>query len=116
ADEKANVLFLNKSLVKYPGNIINNNFRAVGQTAMQLRKSMAGLIKSKHDELANYEGKIRLIHPENILKRGYSITRFNGKVVYSHSEMKPGDQIETTLYKGSIKSKIISKSKNTDHG
>ena len=42
-----------------------------------------------------------------MLKRGYSITRINGKAVRDASQLKTGDEIETQLEKGTVKSKVV---------
>lgn len=44
--------------------------------------------------------------PDKILKRGYSITLKDGKVVTSASQVKPGDELVTLLSEGSLTSTI----------
>lgn len=44
------------------------------------------------------------LDPQLILKRGYSITTLNGKAVHDGKQLKPGDEIETRLEQGTIKS------------
>jgi exodeoxyribonuclease VII large subunit len=48
-----------------------------------------------------------LVNPENILKRGFSITLHKNKAVKDSSELSENDEIETRFYKGSAKSKIV---------
>lgn len=55
--------------------------------------------------LKEAETKVNLLHPDNILKRGYSITMQNGKAIRSADEVTD-DIIITKLYNGTIKSKI----------
>jgi len=52
------------------------------------------------------EAKITMANPENVLKRGYSITYLEGKVVKNDTEIKQGDELETRVYAKSIKSKV----------
>ena len=73
---------------------------------MQLSSKQMLTIQNK--ELENLEEKIRLLHPHNVLKRGYSITRLNGKAVREASEAKDGDELITTLYHGEVKSRVTS--------
>ena len=47
------------------------------------------------------------VDPALMLKRGYSITRINGKAVRDASQLKTGDEIETQLEKGTVKSKVV---------
>ena len=46
--------------------------------------------------------------PENVLKRGYSITLLNGRAVKSFTDVKPGDIIRTDILKGQISSVVQS--------
>ena len=52
------------------------------------------------------EEKVRLLHPDNILKRGFSITRLNGKVVTCAKDLKPGDELRTQVYEGEVTSVV----------
>ena len=52
------------------------------------------------------EEKVRLLHPDNILKRGFSITRMNGKVVTCAKDLKPGDELRTQVYEGEVMSVV----------
>jgi len=58
------------------------------------------------------ENMVRLLNPENILKRGYSLTLKEGRVVKSVDDLQIGEAIETRLAKGKVKSKIIKKENN----
>ena len=57
-------------------------------------------------KLKNLENMVRLLSPENTLKRGYSITLVNGKAVKSIEDIKTGDAIETRLPDGTLRSEI----------
>ena len=51
--------------------------------------------------------KVKTLDPALLLKRGYSITLKDGHAVRDPRELHPGDQIETRLEKGNIKSTVI---------
>ena len=59
------------------------------------------LTQEKH-RLEIIEEKTRMLDPTLLLKRGYSITLHNGKAVKDAQSLKPGDEIETRLEKGSL--------------
>lgn len=59
--------------------------------------------------------KIRLLSPQNILKRGFSITRQDGKVVSNIEDLEPGLLLETQLYSGKVLSKIETTYKNQEN-
>lgn len=65
-----------------------------------------GVIKRNKAKLDSLEGMVGVLSPENTLRRGYSITRINGKALTDASGVKPGDVIETSLRDGVIKSEV----------
>ena len=56
--------------------------------------------------LTNLENLLRVLSPENTLKRGYSITRVNGQAVRDAAALSEGDVIETTFAQGTVKSTV----------
>lgn len=52
------------------------------------------------------ETKIRFVDPRNVLKRGFSITRINGKAIRDIAIVKGGDRVETELWNGKLVSEI----------
>lgn len=71
--------------------------------ASQLKEYFAG----KTHKLEILEKRTGYLDPFLILKRGYSVTYHNGKVVKSASSVNAGDTVDTRLADGSIKSKIL---------
>lgn len=53
--------------------------------------------------------RVKAQDPALLLKRGYSITLHNGKAVRDVSSLKPGDEIETRVEKGTIISVVAGK-------
>jgi len=53
------------------------------------------------------ENTARLIHPENVLKRGYTLTLKEGKIVKSVKQLNVNEEIETRFADGTVKSKIV---------
>lgn len=70
--------------------------------------------KTSERELSNLEKNIALMHPENVLKRGYSITLHEGKSVTDIEAIEEGEELKTLLYKGSLTSVVKSKSKSNE--
>jgi exodeoxyribonuclease VII large subunit len=64
-------------------------------------------LREQHRALDNLEAICQNLHPENVLRRGFSITLKNGKAVTSSAEVKSGDTIETHLKEGVLKSKVV---------
>ena len=63
------------------------------------------LLSERH-RLELTEEKVRSLDPQLLLKRGYSITLKDGKAVRDPHSLQKGDEIETRLEKGTIKSII----------
>lgn len=57
-------------------------------------------------QLEILEEKVKSLDPQLLLKRGYSITLHNGKAVRDPRQLHQGDEIETRLEKGTLKSII----------
>lgn len=52
------------------------------------------------------EQRATALDPKLLLNRGYSITLHNGKTVRDFNELKPGDEIETLLQNGTVRSVV----------
>lgn len=64
-------------------------------------------LEKNKSHLETLEQKLELLNPENILKKGYSLTIKDGKIITDASELKDGDTITTKLSIGTINSKVI---------
>jgi exodeoxyribonuclease VII large subunit len=62
------------------------------------------LFRNQKSKIQVAESLISAYNPANILKRGYSITYYNGKAIYSPLEVQPGETIDTQLKDGCISS------------
>ena len=83
-------------------------------TEQRLRKELTNQFDRSRDYLALLEKRRELVDPQNILKRGYSMTLLEGKSVVSIKNIKPGSRLETRLHQGSIISKVEHTSENND--
>ena len=51
----------------------------------------------------------------NVLKRGYSLTMVNGKIVKSVNQINVGDRIETKLNDGIVESNVENVVRNVEN-
>ncbi len=65
-----------------------------------------GLLKQETSELKNTATSIELLSPKNILKRGFSITRKDGRIITDATLLEPGDLIETEFFAGKASAEI----------
>lgn len=77
--------------------------------AATMRSVLERRMLQENHRMELLEHRVDAVNPEKLLQRGYSITRSNGCVVRSPEQLKAGDEIETTMEKGTIKS-VVTKS------
>lgn len=71
-------------------------------------------LREKHASLEHLGRLVKLADPAQLLKRGFSITRTNGKIVTHINQLRVGDQIETIFIDGKITGTVTHKEE--DHG
>lgn len=70
----------------------------------KLRSGFRQRVLQEGQHLLMLEKQTKLLDPQLLLKRGYSITTHNGKILTSSGKLKAGDVLETTLASGKVKS------------
>ncbi|HXL00205.1 MAG TPA: exodeoxyribonuclease VII large subunit [Dysgonamonadaceae bacterium] len=90
--------------------LANRTIQFLQQEEKQRNRQFAHAVKQRlqneaHALLVN-EQYIRMVSPENILKRGYTITMKTGKIVTSAAKLQPDDMIETLFWDGKIESQV----------
>ncbi len=73
------------------------------------------MLKKQHEKVSYMEQAVKHLDPENVLRRGYSITRHNGRTVKDGSVLRKWAVIETVLHKGVITS-IVQEKKEAAKG
>lgn len=110
-------------LAKEEGELINwakdiyHNSRSLLQTnrntLLFLNEKLRSIVKYRVDkeyfDIQQYEHFVSLSLPENMLKRGYSLTTINGKTIKTVANLSEGDIITTQFVDGMIESKVVSK-------
>ncbi len=64
-------------------------------------------LEREENNILHIQNIIENMRPENILKRGYSLTYHKGKVLSKNSDIKEGDVLKTLYDGGETQSKII---------
>ena len=83
-------------------------------TEQHLQRELAMNLEKLRNYLALLDKRRELVDPQNILKRGYSMTLMEGKSLLSIKDIKPGSILETRLHQGRIISKVEHSSENND--
>ncbi len=71
--------------------------------------------KGEKERIGHLERQLQLLDPKRVLERGYSITFKDGKAVKDAEELQEGEEVETQLAKGRVKSRI-QKEQNDERG
>src|SRR3990172_12127288 len=72
----------------------------------------AELLKRNDHKLTAFSDTLVILNPENVLRRGYTITSMNGRVLKSSDEVTRGDLINTDFINGSITSRVTGETDN----
>jgi exodeoxyribonuclease VII large subunit len=82
------------------------------RTALTRRKEiLASASKNRlnviNTQLTGFINSLKILDPENVLKRGYTITSLNGKILKKCKQVKNYDVLDTKFSDGSIRSKVV---------
>ena len=105
--EKRQLIYAKDKIRLLTENIITKELSQLSFDTSMLKNKSAAVLKQEENYLINAQQKSLILDPVNILKRGFSYTLYNNKPVYDANEVPLEAEIETVLYKGSIKSKKI---------
>jgi len=99
---------------KWTGIYLNHKKLFLEQQRSGLKK--AGIISSDRSRISleTLEKRMTDLNPQNVLKRGYSITLLRGNALRSVDQAKEGDILETIVYQGKIESIVKSKKRKSD--
>ena len=78
----------------------------VDRLAMQLRNATTTHLTEKQRFLQLQEQFVRMASPDYILRRGYSLTLREGKIIKRAKELQAGDELTTRFMDGEVKSII----------
>jgi exonuclease VII large subunit len=85
-------------------------FRSEKQVIATLQVNLTSLtqraLEVHQRELDASARHIAALDPISVLRRGFSITRYNGKAAKRATEVPPGAEIETTLFEGKLLSTV----------
>lgn len=111
--ESAGLTRLAQKLLSESKDIFRNEENELKQFSRIFKDQSHHKFTEQLQKITFFEEKLQLLSPENILKRGYSITRQNGKVIKNPKKIEPNVPLETTVYQGTFSS-IVSTTKNKE--
>ena len=91
-------------IAHYSSNVITNYKLQISNLKSQIPLIVSRRLLTEHHRLQLMEEKAKSLDPTLLLRRGYSITLKDGRTVRDPSTLHPGDQLETRLEKGTVRS------------
>jgi exodeoxyribonuclease VII large subunit len=85
---------------------ISNSRHRVEMAENRLSVAIDRRLTSQKHRLENITIQLQGYDPQRLLSRGYSITLYHGRAVRDPAQLRPGDEIETRVEKGTLKSII----------
>lgn len=96
-----------KSLLNnYVANYLDKAKEKIDSFPEKIRQNAVIILKENTNKLQQYEKQVQLQDPNLLLKKGYSITLKNGKLLQSINDVNANDEILTILSNGKLKSSV----------
>ena len=80
----------------------------------RLKISSENILTNNKNTYLNLLAKLEVLNPITTLKRGYSVTKYDNKVIDSINKVSKGMHISTALSDGIIESEITKIEKNSE--
>jgi exodeoxyribonuclease VII large subunit len=104
---KQQIEFLETRHLSYAQYRVADETKTLMHKSALLRSNLNSYLNTVKAALNEKQIHLRLVDPRNVLKRGYSITSVNGSALKDTQKLSADDIIETILYNGEIKSRVI---------
>lgn len=88
-------------------NITQDKTNEYNKLKMRLEYAQRDLVKNKTNKYMQNVEKLELLNPLSTLKRGYTLTKYKGKIISSSNNVKKGDKLEIEFNDGIINTKVI---------
>jgi len=93
---------LNKSALR----LISASDYRISEMRNKLKSELKFYFAAENSHLNSLESKVKYSDPKNMLKKGYSISFVDGKILNKNSKLKKGDKLITKYLHGEIESEI----------
>jgi len=95
-----------RNLKSLTGEVILKEMSKFDRLKSSLKNGALHLLSKENERLHLSENAVRLLNPEKVLKRGYTLTLKEGIIVKSVKQVAVDDELETRFADGNVKSKI----------
>ena len=93
-------------VIKNPNMLFIDKAYNYNDLVKRLKNSINMVLDNNKNNYINLLSKLEVLNPITTLKRGYSVTRFNDKIITKRNDVKKGDIIITSISDGNIESVV----------
>lgn len=111
---KENLEGLAGNLTHLSRGFVQRHGERLDRSRQRIRMGSINRLVREKERLKHMEAKNDLVNPVNVLRRGYSMTLHQGKIIRGIGAVKEGEKLETRVYDGSILSKVEKTIKSDD--
>lgn len=97
----------NQLRILHPGAKLKQSKIALERQQKMLEVNMNRTLNKKTNEYLLALNKLELLNPLSIMKKGYSVTKKDGKVIKKTTDVAKGDNVDVLVNDGIIKTKVI---------
>jgi exodeoxyribonuclease VII large subunit len=86
---------------------LSSNINALKRKEEILVNALKNRLNFLANKLTGFGNSLKILDPVNVLKRGYTITSLNGKILKKCEQIKKEDVLDTKFSDGSVRSKVL---------
>ncbi|BAV08331.1 Exodeoxyribonuclease VII large subunit [Filimonas lacunae] len=108
-NQKTELINLSSQLSALPRMILQDKKNELSNAIHHIKVFNTQLLKNQATHLGHYSSLIKLMSPDNILKKGFAIVKARQAVTSNPADILPGDSIEVILSSTEIQATVTSK-------
>jgi exodeoxyribonuclease VII large subunit len=85
----------------------SDKFKFIEQTRGNLALFSLNSLNRNINRVETLRNTLNILNPENVLKRGYTITSLNGRILKSKYQLNKNDIVNTQFSDGKVKSRVV---------
>lgn len=98
---------MEKLVLLHPGKKLQQSNVDIQNKTKLLQNYFGRLLKQKQNEYVLNVNKLELVNPLSIMKKGYSLSKVEGRIIKSISDVKKDDKVDILVNDGMIETKVI---------
>ncbi|NOT49715.1 MAG: exodeoxyribonuclease VII large subunit [Chitinophagaceae bacterium] len=110
-NKKNDLVSISSQILSKPKIILYNRINDIKNTIGNIKTFNSMYLKNQRGYLGHYVSIIKMMAPDNILKKGFAIVKANNKITSNPDDIKVGSDIDIILAETQIKSTVKQKSK-----